>query len=195
MCLSYGSCHWFQVSSRSFLSKLLKPYCTRLSKQWRKMFHKELKMCMEQTLGPVGSPSHCDRSDDHPSLEILSIRVLCWVRRIKCMDGHFGLGVHCPVLSTWLTRPSLAKIVGVEKIPQEFRCTCRMSNDLPIAVNRVSMLRGVQVFLPLTRPHVDPIQCPPTQMCLTIHACHTGVCSRFEFLLDSKQHDNQKSEF
>ena len=22
----------------------------------------------------------------------------CWVRRIKCMDGHFGLGVHCLVL-------------------------------------------------------------------------------------------------
>jgi len=41
------------------------------------MLHKELKMRMEQIPGPVGPPSHCDRSDDHPSLEILSIQVLC----------------------------------------------------------------------------------------------------------------------
>ena len=33
-------------------------------------------MYMEQTLGPVGPPSHCDGSDDQPSLEILSIHVL-----------------------------------------------------------------------------------------------------------------------
>ena len=46
----------------------------------------------------------------------------CWDCRIKRMDGHFGLGVHCLVLSTWLTPPSLAKIVGIEKIPEQFRC-------------------------------------------------------------------------
>ena len=35
VCLSYGSCHWFQASSRSFLPKLLKA-ARGVLKQWKK---------------------------------------------------------------------------------------------------------------------------------------------------------------